>query len=46
MILSHLGRAPQIDKDAFIAPDATICGDVRLGAGVRVMHCGRSRERG
>jgi carbonic anhydrase/acetyltransferase-like protein (isoleucine patch superfamily) len=37
MILSHLGKSPTIHPDAYVAPNATLCGDVRLAAGVRVM---------
>jgi carbonic anhydrase/acetyltransferase-like protein (isoleucine patch superfamily) len=37
MILTHLGRSPQIHPDAYVAPNATICGDVRLAAGCRIM---------
>lgn len=44
MILSHLGKSPTIPPDADVAPTATVCGDVRLAAGVRVMFgaCGPS----
>ena len=38
MILSHLGKAPQIDSSAVIAPTATICGDVTIGPNCRIMH--------
>ena len=38
MLLSHLGRSPQIDPRAYIAPTATLCGDVVVGAGSRIMH--------
>lgn len=37
MLLAHQGRAPQIDSRAYVAPTATVCGDVRIGAGSRVM---------
>jgi carbonic anhydrase/acetyltransferase-like protein (isoleucine patch superfamily) len=37
MILTHLGKSPQIHPDAYVAPNATLCGDVRLAAGCRVM---------
>lgn len=41
MIIEHLGKKPHIDANAWVAPDATICGDVRLDAGVRVQHGAR-----
>jgi carbonic anhydrase/acetyltransferase-like protein (isoleucine patch superfamily) len=31
------GKNPAIDPAAWIAPDATVCGDVRIGPGCRVM---------
>jgi len=37
MILAHLDKTPQIDPSAYVAPNATICGDVRIGAGCRIM---------
>jgi len=36
MILTHAGRAPRIDPDAWIAPNAVVCGDVTIGPGVRI----------
>jgi len=41
MILGHAEQMPQIDPDAWIAPDATIRGNVRIGAGTRVLHGAR-----
>ena len=41
MIIKHAGRQPQIDSTAWIAPDATICGNVSIGAGSRVLHGAR-----
>jgi carbonic anhydrase/acetyltransferase-like protein (isoleucine patch superfamily) len=38
MILSHDGKAPKIDPSAYIAPTATVCGDVTIGPNCRVMH--------
>ncbi len=38
MIISHNGKTPDIDPSAFIAPSATICGDVTIGPNCRVMH--------
>src|SRR6266700_2015913 len=41
MILSHAGIIPTIDGTAWVAPDATLCGDVTIGAGTRIMHGAR-----
>jgi carbonic anhydrase/acetyltransferase-like protein (isoleucine patch superfamily) len=41
MLVEHAGKRPQIDPTAWIAPDATICGDVAIGAGSRVLHGAR-----
>jgi carbonic anhydrase/acetyltransferase-like protein (isoleucine patch superfamily) len=38
MILEHSGKKPEIDPSAFVAPTATVCGDVRIGEGSRIMH--------
>lgn len=38
MILEHRGRRPHIPDSAYVAPSATICGNVRLGERVRVLH--------
>ncbi|AOS44371.1 UDP-3-O-[3-hydroxymyristoyl] glucosamine N-acyltransferase [Lacunisphaera limnophila] len=37
MILSHQGKCPQIHPSAYIAPTATLCGDVTVGAHCRIM---------
>ena len=37
MLMAHAGRAPRVDPTAWVAPDATVCGDVELGPGVRVL---------
>lgn len=37
MIIKHLGKEPEIDTSAYIAPNAMICGDVTIGKNVRVM---------
>src|SRR5207245_11745954 len=37
MIIEHLGKRPTIDQTAYIAPNAVICGDVRIGPGSRVL---------
>ncbi|MGQ3074380.1 MAG: gamma carbonic anhydrase family protein [Ferrovibrionaceae bacterium] len=41
MLIEHLGHRPQVDPAAWVAPDATLCGNVRLGPGSRVMHGAR-----
>ena len=38
MLLSHLGHHPRVDQSAYIAPTATICGDVAIGPHCRIMH--------
>ena len=37
MIISHNNLSPSIHNDAWIAPDATICGNVKIGAFSRVL---------
>jgi carbonic anhydrase/acetyltransferase-like protein (isoleucine patch superfamily) len=41
MLIEHAGKRPQIDPTAWIAPDATVCGDVIIGPGARVLHGAR-----
>ena len=41
MFITHAGKSPQIDSEAFCAPDATICGAVSIGKGSRIMHGAR-----
>ncbi len=38
MLLSHRGKTPQIHPSAYVAPTATVCGDVVIGADCRIMH--------
>ena len=38
MLLTHRGRGPLVDPSAYIAPTATICGDVLIGPHCRIMH--------
>lgn len=40
-ILSYDDHFPEIDAEAWVAPDATVSGDVTIGAGSRVMHGAR-----
>ncbi|MHC4945826.1 MAG: gamma carbonic anhydrase family protein [Planctomycetota bacterium] len=38
MIISHNNKSPVIHRSAWVAPDATICGDVTVGAHTRILH--------
>jgi len=38
MLISHRGKKPEVHSLAYIAPTATICGDVTIGPNCRVMH--------
>ncbi|MEO9893254.1 gamma carbonic anhydrase family protein [Aurantibacter sp.] len=37
MLIEHNGKKPKIDASAYIAPNATICGDVTIGPNTRIM---------
>jgi gamma-carbonic anhydrase len=37
MLFEHEGRAPTVDPEAWVAPTAVLCGDVRVAAGARVL---------
>jgi len=37
LLLEHRGKAPRIHPSAYIAPTATICGDVSIGENSRVL---------
>lgn len=37
MLLEHRGKRPQIHESAYVAPTATICGDVTVGENGRVL---------
>ena len=37
MLLEHRGKSPQVDPGAYVAPNAIVCGDVRIGADARVL---------
>ncbi len=41
MQIEHDGKRPTVDPAAWIAPDATLCGDVAIEAGARVLHGAR-----
>ena len=34
MLMEHAGKRPTIDPTAWVAPDATLCGNVTIGPGV------------
>jgi carbonic anhydrase/acetyltransferase-like protein (isoleucine patch superfamily) len=38
MLIKHRGAAPSIDASAFVAPTATLVGDVRVGPRARIMY--------
>jgi carbonic anhydrase/acetyltransferase-like protein (isoleucine patch superfamily) len=35
--LEHRGKRPSVDPSAYVAPTAVLCGDVRVGAGARIL---------
>lgn len=37
MLLEHQGKRPRIHETAYVAPTATVCGDVTIGPGSRVL---------
>jgi carbonic anhydrase/acetyltransferase-like protein (isoleucine patch superfamily) len=37
MLIEHRGLRPTVDDSAYVAPTATLCGHVRIGAGSRVL---------
>ncbi|MGH7057178.1 MAG: gamma carbonic anhydrase family protein [Acetobacteraceae bacterium] len=37
MLIAHQGRTPAVDPSAWAAPDASLVGDVSIGAGSRVL---------
>ena len=36
MLITHLDKSPRIHPSAYVAPNATVCGDVVVGAGSRI----------
>ena len=38
MLITHLGKKPEVHTSTYIAPTATICGDVTIGPNCRVVH--------
>ena len=41
MLIEHAGKRPRVDATAWVAPDATVCGDVTIEPGARVLHGAR-----
>ena len=37
MLVEHRGATPQIDPSAYVAPNAVLCGDVRVGPDARIL---------
>jgi gamma-carbonic anhydrase len=37
MFIEHRGALPQVDPSAYVAPNAVLCGDVRIGPDARVL---------
>ena len=37
MIIDHLGKSPRISPEAYVAPNAVVCGDVTIGSGCRIL---------
>src|SRR5919201_3134014 len=37
MLVEHRGQAPDVDPSAYVAPNAVMCGDVRVGRDARVL---------
>jgi carbonic anhydrase/acetyltransferase-like protein (isoleucine patch superfamily) len=37
MLLEHRGKSPLIDPSAYVAPNAIVCGDVRIGPDARIL---------
>ena len=38
MVIIHNGEKPEVHASAYIAPSATVCGNVTIGPNCRVMH--------
>lgn len=41
MLICHRGKSPRVHPSAWVADDATVCGDVEIGADTMVMHGAR-----
>ncbi|WP_445680472.1 gamma carbonic anhydrase family protein [Radicibacter daui] len=38
MLITHNGKTPTVHPDAWVAPNAVLCGDVSVGAGCRILY--------
>ena len=38
MLIEHAGDSPRIDPEAWVAPNAVVCGNVAIGPGCRIMY--------
>ena len=38
MLYDHDGISPRVDPDAWVAPNAVVCGDVSIGPGCRILY--------
>ena len=38
MLVRHRGLEPSVEPSAYVAPSATVVGDVRIAAGARILH--------
>lgn len=38
MLIEHNGSAPDVHPDAWVAPNAVVCGNVSVGQGCRIMY--------
>ena len=38
MLIKHNGISPQVNPDAWVAPNAIVCGNVTIGPGCRIMY--------
>jgi hypothetical protein len=41
MLIAHGSKHPEIAASAWVAPDATVCGDVTIGPGTRILYGAR-----
>jgi carbonic anhydrase/acetyltransferase-like protein (isoleucine patch superfamily) len=37
VLLEHRGKQPSVDRSAYVAPNAVVCGDVRIGPDSRIL---------
>ena len=41
LLIAHGSKHPEIAASAWVAPDATVCGDVTIGPGTRILYGAR-----